>query len=120
MTALAWCLGACAATPPAVKAGSPEAKHGAAVPPATARCDARIIVTFNQALDAAPNVAFVTDLAHAAKVHLTFLRIAGPSLYVFSVSAADEDSSCRNVLERLRRDPRIRSVDVDERRKAQG
>jgi hypothetical protein len=126
VTALAGCLGACADTPAASQGpthanqGSTEAKQGAAVPPTAARCDTRIIVTLNQALDGAPNDAFVTDLAHAAKADLTFLRIAGPNLYVFSLTAAEADPSCRNALERLRQDPRIRSVDVDERRKAQG
>jgi hypothetical protein len=126
VTALAGCLGACAGThaasqgPTQANQGSTEAKQGAAVPPTTAHCDARIIMTFNQTLDEAPNDAFVTDLAHAAKAHLTFLRIAGPNLYVFSLVAAEADPGCRNALERLRRDPRIRSVDVDERRKAQG
>jgi hypothetical protein len=89
--------------------------------PATARadgCKTRVIISFSPEMQYAPEDGFVKDLARAANVELAFVSAIAPNLYVFTVSTAESDTRCRDALERLRRDPRIRSVDVDERRKA--
>jgi hypothetical protein len=92
---------------------------GAAPDVSTAEmCETPIIATFSEDQGSRPDDGFVTDLARSADVHLTFLRLAGPGLYVFTLSATDPDPNCREALERLRRDTRVRSVDKDMRRKA--
>lgn len=80
-----------------------------------ADCKARIIVGLAQA-EPSPDEKFVTDLAHAAGVQLTFIRTVGRSMYVFSLMSAESDPGCREALERLRRDARVRSVEMDARR----
>ena len=84
------------------------------------RCETTVIASFFQEQGSPPDERFVTDLAHAAAVHLTFLRSIGANLYVFSMTAPDADPQCHEALERLRHDPRVRSVDVDARRRAHG
>jgi hypothetical protein len=96
---------------------SPSAASAAAT---AEMCETAIIATFFEDPGSRPDDGFVTDLALKAGVHLTFLRLAGPGLYAFSLSAADPDPSYREALERLRRDARVRSVDEDARRKAHG
>jgi len=95
---------------------------GGAAPAAgsTQICGQRIIVSFRHDPGGAPDASFVTDLARATRVQLTFLRLAGPNLYVFSLSTTDPDPRCAAALDRLRKDARIRSVDLDERRRAHG
>ena len=83
-------------------------------------CRCQIIVSLREDPGGRVDDGFVTDLARVSAVQLTFLRAIGPNLYVFSLVAADSDPSCRGALARLRRDPRVRSVDLDERRRAQG
>jgi len=95
---------------------APERPAASAADP----CETTIIASFFREQGSRPDERFVTDLAHAAAVHLTFLRSIGPHLYVFSVTAPDADPGCREALERLRHDPRVRSVDVDTRRRAHG
>ncbi len=77
-------------------------------------CATRVIVAFSKDQGTRPSDRFVGDLAHADGVRLEFMRTVGPGLYLFSLTAPDVD--CRDALERLRRDGRVRSVDVDERR----
>jgi hypothetical protein len=59
---------------------------------------------------------FVMEISRAADVVLVFVRAAGPGLYVFQLDADDTDDSCSLALARLRRDERVRSVDLDQRR----
>ncbi len=79
-------------------------------------CTTRVIVGFEQDLGPAPSTELISDVARAASVELTFVRAVGGGLYVFSLGAVDSDPSCGHALQRLRRDTRIRSVDVDVRR----
>jgi hypothetical protein len=83
-------------------------------------CEQRIIVSFQHDPGRAPDASFVTDLARATRVQLTFLRLAGPNLYVFSLSTSDPDPRCAAAIDRLRKDARIRSVDLDQQRRVQG
>jgi len=78
-------------------------------------CATQVIVAFSRDQGNRPSDRFVRDLARADGVRLTFLRTIGLGLYVFSLAAPD--SNCRDALERLRRDARVRSVDVDQRRR---
>ena len=64
-----------------------------------------------------PDEKFVTDLARATGVQLAFIRAVKPGLYVFSLTSAEPDpGGCRKALERLRRDERVRSAEIDARR----
>jgi hypothetical protein len=78
-------------------------------------CATQVIVAFSRDQGNRPSDRFVSDLARADGVRLTFLRTLGSGLYVFLLAAPD--SKCRDALERLRRDARVRSVDVDQRRR---
>lgn len=77
-------------------------------------CTAQVIVAFSQDQGSRPSDRLVQEVARAEGVRLTFVRTIGPGLYAFSLSAGESD--CRDALERLRRDSRVRSVDVDQRR----
>jgi len=101
-------VAACAASDASQK---PGAAHDAA-------CASQVIIVFAQAQAATPDPGLVAQIAQAASVQLSYVRTAGPGLYVFSMSAADADSSCKDALHRLRQDARVRSVDVDARRRA--
>ncbi len=83
-------------------------------------CHVRVIVAFASPQGAPPDAHFVTNLAHATAVQLTFLRSIGPGLDLFALSSSERDPSCRNALARLRHDRRVRSADVDQRRRVQG
>ena len=89
-------------------------------PAPTRPCVAQIMLSFTVDAGPKPDDRFVTDLAHASEVHLTFLRLAGPNLYVFSVSAASSDPSCSAALARLRAQRTVRFAALDARRRAQG
>lgn len=83
-------------------------------------CHIRVIIAFAPAQGVPPDAHFVTNLAHTAAVQLTFLRSIGPGLDLFALSTTERDPSCRDALGRLRHDPRVRSADVDQRRRVQG
>jgi hypothetical protein len=115
---------ACVLVPTALAAGScaPPASdysvlwnYAAQELPATG-CASQIIVTFLQPPDGDPDDDFVSSLASTAGAQLVFLRSAGPGLYVFALTGPESDAGCHEPLERLRRDPRVRSVEIDARR----
>ena len=83
-------------------------------------CSTRVIVIFTENQGAVPSPELVTGIARESAMQLTFIRAIGPGLYVFSLTAADSDPSCAQALMRLRQNPRIRSVDVDARRRPLG
>jgi len=64
----------------------------------------------------APDDSFFKDIAHAAGIELVFVRTIASNVHVFTLSAADGESGCHDAVERLRRDARVRSVDIDTRR----
>jgi hypothetical protein len=76
-------------------------------------CRLRIIATF----DRPPDSALLEDLARVSRARLQLLREMPADLYLMEL-AADEpaDAACSRALERLRRDERVRSADIDERR----
>lgn len=79
-------------------------------------CEARVILIPSQSMQAPPDDSFVTSLARAAQVRLTFLRSVGPDVLVFSLAAEGDDPGCAKALERLEGDPRVRSVEIDAKR----
>jgi hypothetical protein len=84
-------------------------------------CGLRVIVAFSQDFQSAPDAAFVRDVARAARVELTYVRSITPALHVFTLAAANAgDPGCEQALARLRSEPRVRSVDIDARRRTQG
>lgn len=82
---------------------------------ATAMCNLQVIV----ALDAAPDAALLADLSRVSGARLELIRAMTSNLYLLALEAQGDDSECRAAMERLRGDPRVRSVDVDARRKIQ-
>ena len=79
-------------------------------------CHTRVVITFAGSPGERPADDFVMEISRAANVVLVFVRAAGPGLYVFQLDADDSDESCSLALARLRRDARVRSVDLDQRR----
>lgn len=66
---------------------------------------------------APPDSKLVSSVADAAGVHLSYVRAIMADLFVFELSAASEQTDCEALLEKLRHDPRVRSVDRDTLRK---
>jgi hypothetical protein len=85
-----------------------------ATPPAA--CRVRVILGLVQAMPPPPDDTWVQDLAAANGVQLHYLRAITPRLYVFSMSAAIADGGCDAAIARLRRDSRLRSAQIDQRR----
>jgi hypothetical protein len=80
-------------------------------------CNARIILGLAQAMQPPPSDQWVLDLAAANGVTLHYLRAITPELYLFRMSATDTAGGCSAPMARLRRDPRLRSVEFDQLRK---
>ena len=81
----------------------------------TPDCSLRVIV----ALDAAPDAALLADLSRVSGARLELIRTMTSNLHLLALEAQGGDSECKAAMERLRGDPRVRSVDVDARRKIQ-
>ena len=82
-----------------------------------ATCNARIIVGLAQARQPPPSDQWVGSLAAANGVQLQYVRAITARLYLFRLSVAGADANCRAPIARLRRDSRLRSVELDQRRK---
>lgn len=104
-------LAACAAP----VEGPSDATAGTPAP--AAGCTTQVIVNLATPVEGEPDAALVDDLARTAAVNLAYVRSLSTSLHVFGLSAGDAD--CGGALDRLRADPRIRSVDEDRRRTPQ-
>jgi len=75
----------------------------------------RVIV----ALTDAPDDKLLADLSRVSGARLELIREMASNLYLLTLETQGADSECRAAMERLRGDPRVKSVDVDERRKIQ-
>ena len=75
-------------------------------------CSVRVIVT----LRATPDDALVADLARVSGAQLELVRTMTSNLHLFTLTAAGRRPECTAAIERLRRDPRVRAVDLDQRR----
>jgi hypothetical protein len=80
-------------------------------------CDARILIELDHGLRAAPDKAWVEDLAAAAGVRLRYLRPLTRHWYILRLRDDRDGSNCEQALARLRRDPRVHAVELDKRRK---
>jgi hypothetical protein len=78
-------------------------------------CEARVIV----ALLPSPDDALVADLARVSGARLELVRAMTSNLHLFTLTASGPEPVCSAAIERLRRDPRVRSVDLDQRRSVQ-
>lgn len=86
-----------------------------AAQPTNSMCTLQVIV----ALDAAPDAALLADLSRVSGARLELVRTMTSNLHLLALEAQGDDSECKAAMERLRGDPRVRSVDVDSRRKIQ-
>jgi hypothetical protein len=82
---------------------------------APSTCSLQVIA----ALDVAPDDKLLADLSRASGARLTLVRTMTSNLHLLTLEAQGADSECRAAMERLRGDPRVRSVDVDARRRIQ-
>ena len=78
-------------------------------------CSVRVIA----GLASAPDDALLADLSRASGARLELVRSMTSGLYLLSLQAAGPESECMAAIERLRSDARVRSVDLDERRRIQ-
>jgi hypothetical protein len=76
------------------------------------QCNLRVIV----ALDGEPTEALLGDLSRASGAKLELVRNMTTNLHLLALTATGPESQCSAAMERLRADPRVRSVDVDQRR----
>jgi hypothetical protein len=83
-------------------------------------CRVRIIVALAKPAPPPIDGAWVQDLAAASGVQLRYLRAITPNLYVFRMIAPGGAGGCGAAIERLRADPRLRSVQFDQQRKHEG
>jgi len=98
------CSAAACAQPREDRSGAPAAG-----------CSVRVIV----ALQPAPDDALVADLARVSGARLDLVRAMAANLHLFTLTAAGPEPACTTAIERLRRDPRVTSVDLDQRRQIQ-
>jgi len=82
---------------------------------APSTCSLQVIA----ALDAAPDDKLLADLSRVSGARLALVRTMTSNLHLLTLEAQGADSECRAAMERLRGDARVRSVDVDARRKIQ-
>ena len=80
------------------------------------RCTAQVIVTLAAVPTIEPDQALIADLSRVANVQIAYLRSISPGVQVYSLSAEDAEARCTNAIERLRKDARVRSIDLDQRR----
>ena len=96
----------------------PQATDGPSRPtagvPGAGTCALQVIVSFAPGVHTPPEDGLMKDLSRVSGVNLVYLRSVNPELHLFSLSAVGDD--CGKAVERLRSDPRVRSVDVDQRR----
>jgi hypothetical protein len=78
-------------------------------------CSVRVIA----GLASTPDAALLEDLSRASGARLELIRDMTSGLHLLSLQAAGPDSECMAAIERLRGDPRVRSVDLDQRRQIQ-
>jgi hypothetical protein len=64
-----------------------------------------------------PDGGLLKDLGKATGVRLTYVSSITTNLYVFGISDSAPDPDCQQAIERLRKDSRIKSADVDARRR---
>lgn len=79
-------------------------------------CRARIILGLQTPAPPPLDASWVHDLAATSGVELHYLRAISSRLYLFRMTAPNAAGGCTAAIERLRADPRLRSVEIDQRR----
>jgi hypothetical protein len=79
-------------------------------------CSVRVIA----GLTSNPDAALLADLSRVSGARLELVRSMTSGLHLLSLQAAGPNAECMAAIERLRSDARVRSVDLDERRRIQG
>jgi hypothetical protein len=105
-TALAFAVTACAGLPLALVACAASSRTAAA-----SGCQARVIVGL--APGSAVSPALLASIGKSAAVTLTFLSTSAAGLFAAGIVAADGDATCGQAIARLRRDARVRLVELD-------
>jgi hypothetical protein len=82
---------------------------------AEAGCALSVIVAFADP----PNDALLAELGRGAGVRLEGATSLTTNIYSVTLRADGAEAVCRDAVQRLRADPRVRSVDLDERRQIQ-
>ena len=90
-----------------------------AQPRGDAREPAGFAVQAMVALQLAPVPSLVADLERVSGARLALVRSMTTNLHLFSVTAPGAEADCIAAIERLRRDSRVRSVDLDQQRQIQ-
>jgi hypothetical protein len=75
-------------------------------------CSVRVIVRFT----AEANDTLLADIARTNSLALDPIGAITRDLGVYTLRAAGSDDDCAAAVDRLRRDDRVRSVDIDEQR----
>jgi hypothetical protein len=88
------------------------AQQGASRASAAASCELPVIVAFASP----PTDAVLADLGRASGARLEDAASLTTNIYSLTLRADGEEAVCRDAVERLRGDARVRSVDLDERR----
>jgi hypothetical protein len=78
-----------------------------------AGCSARVLITLAEPSPGRPDDAFVTALERSAQGRLTFVRTVGPGILLFDLKTQNSEPVCDDALDRLRKDSRVRSADLD-------
>jgi len=81
------------------------------------RCTLSVVVQF-AAGPSRPAPRTLARIARANALTLAFVREVGGGLHLYRLGAAGDDAACTAALLALRRDPRIQSIDPDNRRQA--
>jgi hypothetical protein len=84
------------------------------------RCATRIIVTFTEPLPEEPDKQLVEDLGRAAEASMTYVTSVAPDTFVFALGTREADPECEDAIERLRRHPRVRDIEIDIRMRHHG
>lgn len=87
--------------------------------PRSAAVDTGCSVQAIVALQAAPEPALVAELGRVSGARLELVRTMTTNLHLFSLNVPGPEAECIAAIERLRRDARVRSVDIDQQRQIQ-
>jgi hypothetical protein len=80
-----------------------------------AGCSVQAIVALQ--LDPVPSL--LAELGSVSGARLELVRTMTTNLHLLSLTAPGAEAECTAAIERLRRDPRVRSVDLDQQRQIQ-
>ena len=86
--------------------------------PLAERCNEQIMLSLSPGVGRTDRV--MEGLEEDARVHLEFLRSAGPTLHVYTLTAKGRDPGCVSALSRLRQESNVRFAEPERRRAIHG